>query len=679
MANDYKNIPASLCKMNQWVCFKLEWNAAKNKHDKIPYNPVTGYKAKANDSTTWTDYETAAAAVQRGAYDGIGFEFANGIFGVDLDHVVNVDKTLTAEAQDIIKTLDSYTEYSPSGTGAHIICVGSIPPKDRRNGNVEMYSDGRFFTVTGNVLGQPKEVQERTEAAATVHAKYIKREAAPVQPAPQKPNTGTNTSDSSILNKAFNSERGASIRALYSGDTSAYGGDQSRADQALINHLAYWTNGNAEQMDRLFRQSGLIRDKWNERHGADTYGNMTINKALESFTPYTPASGTDYKVSFGTPPSVGTQQLPQEPAESQREYPTSDNPQPDSISEYLERTFTDDLRHFSTFKDKKTGFDNLDKHCGGLYPGLYVIGAISSLGKTTFIHQMGDQLAAAGNHILFFSLEQSRLEMVTKSISRTMARRSISTAVSAINIRSRGITPEVLAAAEEYNETAKNISVIECNFNESIESILKYIHDYMAKNPGIKPVTIVDYLQIIPPSDPRQDIRAKVDNIVRGLKKIQSENDLVIFIVSSINRSNYLYPIDFESFKESGGIEYTADVIWGLQLQVLNDDIFDSDKKIKEKRELVRKAKMAEPRKMELVCLKNRYGISSYKCGFNYYPRFDLFAEDPSYREGESGEAQEPSRSESREQESAKPGKANGKAKGEELIIKDHRVTRKEK
>lgn len=679
MTTDYKNIPVSLRRMNQWVCFRLEPNEQKGKPDKIPYNPATGYRAKANDPTTWTNYETAAAAAQGGKYDGIGFELDNGIFGVDLDHVVNADGTLTAEALDIIKTLDSYTEYSPSGTGAHIICVGSLPPKDRRNGKIEMYDSGRYLTVTGNVLGQPKEVQERTAEAATVHAKYLKREAtAPAQPAQQKPSTGTNASDNELLKKAFNSKGGAAIWALYGGNISAYGGDQSAADQALINHLAYWTNGNAEQMDRLFRKSDLMRDKWDERRGADTYGQMTINKALESFTPYAP-SGADYKVTFGTPPSVETQQSPQEPAADQREYPTTENPQPDSIAEYLERTFTDDLKHFSTFKDKKTGFNNLDRHCGGLYPGLYVIGAISSLGKTTFIHQMGDQLAAAGNHILFFSLEQSRLEMVTKSISRTMARRNTSTAVSAINIRSRGITPEVLAAAEEYNGIAKNISVIECNFNESIESILKYIHDYIGTNPGIKPVIVVDYLQIIPPSDPRQDIRTKVDNIVRGLKKIQSENDLVIFIVSSINRSNYLYPIDFESFKESGGIEYTADVVWGLQLQVLNDDIFESDKKIKEKRELVRKAKMAEPRKMELVCLKNRYGVSSYKCGFNYYPRFDLFTEDPSYKEGESGEAQEPSRSESREQESAKPGIANGKAKGGELTVKDHRVTRKEK
>ncbi len=102
-------------------------------------------------------------------------------------------------------------------------------------------------------------------------------------------------------------------------------------------------------------------------------------------------------------------------------------------------------------------------------------------------------------------------------------------------------------------------------------------------------------------------------------------------MVSSINRANYLNPVDFESFKESGGIEYTADVVWGLQLQILNDDLFSKDNKIKEKRETVRAAKKAIPRKIELLCLKNRYGVSSYSCGFNYYPQFDLFEADPTY------------------------------------------------
>ena len=135
----------------------------------------------------------------------------------------------------------------------------------------------------------------------------------------------------------------------------------------------------------------------------------------------------------------------------------------------------------------------------------------------------------------------------------------------------------------------------------------------------------MDYLQIIRPLDPKQNTKDAVDGHVRALKKLQTDNDLVLLVISSLNRQNYLTPVDFESFKESGGIEYTADVIWGLQLQIMNGDLFDKKDKLKEKREKVKAAKLENPRKIELVCLKNRYGKSSYSCGFKYYPQFDYF------------------------------------------------------
>jgi replicative DNA helicase len=623
----YKNIPESLKKLNQWVCFKLEYNKKKGKYDKIPKDPKTGYNAKANDPATWNDFQTAVKAVSKYGFDGIGIEFANGIFGVDLDGVVK-DGKLTPEAQDIIKTLDSYTEYSPSGTGVHILCKGTIPPKDRRKGNIEMYSEGRFFTVTGNILGEPKDIQERTAQAAIVHAKYLKREEQ--KPTNQQP-ADLDLSDSELINKAMSAKNGHIFRALWNGDISGYP-SQSEADLALCNLLAYWTNGNAYRMDALFRQSGLYReDKWNKRHGADTYGNMTINKALSDFTPYTPPVESNKKTaptSAATPGAV-------ENNNSNTLYQSGQDPQTalkeNLVSQYLEDVFIKDIDKFKSYKDRKTGFNNLDELTGGLYPGLYVVGAISSLGKTTFVHQIGDQLAEQGDHVLFFSLEQSRLEMVTKSLSRITARHNKATAVSAIKIRAGKLTPEVIAAAEEYNKIADRISVIECNFDTNIYSIVEYTKAYMEAF-KVKPVVIVDYLQIIPPTDPRQSDKEKVDSIVRGLKKLQSENDLVLFVISSINRANYLTPIDFESFKESGGIEYTADVVWGLQLQILNDDLFNSEKKIKEKREKVRQAKKAIPREIELVCLKNRYGVSSYSCGFKYDPRFDLFEPDNLYK-----------------------------------------------
>ena len=125
------------------------------------------------------------------------------------------------------------------------------------------------------------------------------------------------------------------------------------------------------------------------------------------------------------------------------------------------------------------------------------------------------------------------------------------------------------------------------------------------------------------PTDPRQI----VDSNLIALKRLSRELETPVFVICSVNRSNYLTPIDFEAFKESGAIEFTADVVWGLQLEAMNDPIFEKEGKIKEKRETVAKAKAADPRKIELVCLKNRYGVSSYSCYFDYTPEFDLFTE----------------------------------------------------
>lgn len=310
---------------------------------------------------------------------------------------------------------------------------------------------------------------------------------------------------------------------------------------------------------------------------------------------------------------------------------------PDNVAYYIKHSMGNDL---ARFKDEiKTGFSNLDREAGGLYPGLYVIAAISSLGKTTFTHQMADNIAAAGNDVLFFSLEQSRLELVTKSIARWTAKKDLATAVTSLAIRKGYLPQQVIDATREYTEAVGDrFSVIEGNFNCTVSFIGDYIRGYMARNKtaetGERPVVVIDYLQVITADkDPETgrkmtETRQIVDHNITELKRISRDLDITVILVSSVNRANYMQPIDFESLKESGGIEYTADVVWGLQLQCLNDPIFDKEKDIKKKRETVKKAKAANPRKIELVCLKNRYGISSYCCGFNYYPAADLFTED---------------------------------------------------
>ena len=292
---------------------------------------------------------------------------------------------------------------------------------------------------------------------------------------------------------------------------------------------------------------------------------------------------------------------------------------------YFETYFASDVEKFKSSGRLKSGYPNLDA-ITNLYPGLYVIGAISSLGKTTFIHQMCDQIAEAGSHVLFISLEQSALELASKSISRNIAKEDAVHGLTSLQVRrSSPAEPAIQKAINQYMAYAGRIVIAECNFQATIHDIAASVKNYIAKN-NVKPVVIIDYLQVIQ-AEPGSHMTTKdlVDFHVRVLKKLQSDYQLTVIVISSINCQNYMASIDFESFKESGGIEYTADVVWGLQLQCIHDKPFESSNKINEKRKRILQGKSANPRKIELVCLKNRFGISSYKCLFDYHPNYDLF------------------------------------------------------
>lgn len=301
-----------------------------------------------------------------------------------------------------------------------------------------------------------------------------------------------------------------------------------------------------------------------------------------------------------------------------------------NMASYYENQFASDAENFKKSGRLKSGYANLDV-ITNLYPGLYVIGAISSLGKTTFVHQMCDQIAENGDHILFFSLEQSALELASKSIARTMAIENTEYGLSSLQIRRSDLSdPRILSAIDRCRAISQNTTIIECSFRATINDIVNTVHEYV-KQYNVKPVVVIDYLQVIQPSEEfRMTAKDAVDYHVKRLKELQTDLQITMFVISSLNRQNYMTAIDFESFKESGGIEYTADVVMGLQLQVIHDPLFAKQNKINEKRQLIINAKRENPRKIELVCLKNRFGVSSYSCLFNYYAKFDWFIPDTS-------------------------------------------------
>ena len=189
--------------------------------------------------------------------------------------------------------------------------------------------------------------------------------------------------------------------------------------------------------------------------------------------------------------------------------------------------------------------------------------------------------------------------------------------------------------------SANSPTLIESDFETTAADITATIDAYMQENAGQKPIVIIDYLQLIaPPASFRGDTRACIDENLKALKKMQKETGLFVLIVSSFNRSSNYEPISYESFKESGGIEYTCDYVFGLQLTIQdmdndnfyttwrNDDTgskYTKERPAHEKKKMLQEAQRQDPKRVEFVALKNRRGQQSFAACFNYYPYYDLF------------------------------------------------------
>lgn len=264
---NYESIPQELKAVKNWVC----WTS-----DKLPKNPYTGGNAQSNNPQTWSDFDTAVQAVTKYGFGGIGFMFSPPYFGVDLDKCLDNDDFI----EEFVETLQSYTEISRSGQGIHIICKGKLPDGARRRGNVEMYSDRRYFIMTGN-LYKPEynAIKNCTDTIKILHSKYLADITPKVAP---KVVEVVNMADSEIIDKARNCKTGSLFQLLYSGNWQGLYSSQSEADLALCNQLAFWTQRNAAQMDRIFRTSGLMRPKWDEKRNTYTYGEKTIEKAISN-------------------------------------------------------------------------------------------------------------------------------------------------------------------------------------------------------------------------------------------------------------------------------------------------------------------------------------------------------------------------------------------------------------
>jgi replicative DNA helicase len=283
-----------------------------------------------------------------------------------------------------------------------------------------------------------------------------------------------------------------------------------------------------------------------------------------------------------------------------------------------------------------TNFTELDKILDdGLYEGLYILGAISSLGKTSFALQMADQIAQQEQDVLIFSLEMARTELMAKSISR------ITFLECGDNIDKAKTTRGITSGKRHINYSVAE----KFHINDSIKKYASYT-DYLfihegTGNIGVEqirettethikiteknPVVIIDYLQILAPCEPRATDKQNTDRAIFELKRLSRDLKIPVIGVSSLNRENYNSNISMSAFKESGAIEYSSDVLMGLQFEAVGDVLGEDNSKITS--ESINRMKRKYPRKIELKILKNRNGATGDSVTFDYYPMYNYFHE----------------------------------------------------
>jgi len=290
-----------------------------------------------------------------------------------------------------------------------------------------------------------------------------------------------------------------------------------------------------------------------------------------------------------------------------------------------------------------TGFKQLDYILdGGLFDGLYILGAISSLGKTTFVLQMADHIAASGHDVLLFSLEMARFELAGKSISRqtfildrspgrTLAKTTRGIINGSLYQEYARNEPEglnlIFEAISAYGKAAGRIYILEASGQIGATEIRAAVAKHKQLT-GRQPVVFIDYLQILKPRDTKSSDKQNTDWAVSELKRISRDYKVPVFAVSSLNRDNYSSPINMTAFKESGAIEYSSDVLIGLQVDGA-DEYSSSEAKRAQNYLDTELKKKQDPRGIELKILKNRNGRFGDPIKYRYYAKYNYFEEDP--------------------------------------------------
>ncbi|MCD5565186.1 DnaB-like helicase C-terminal domain-containing protein [Lactobacillus delbrueckii] len=302
--------------------------------------------------------------------------------------------------------------------------------------------------------------------------------------------------------------------------------------------------------------------------------------------------------------------------------------QPDN---WLDKYYADIKQRHDYPDNIPTGFKNLDDELdGGLQPKLYVLGAVSSLGKTTFALNVADNLAKQGRHVFFFSMESSKREVTDKLLSRASC---LSNGHKWTQLQvSRGAWLNNAEDKEKFDGLFKAFSryqrFLHIYDNRVKASQVKdLVNGWLDNHPDEKkPLVVVDYLQILQAEQDNVTDKAKVTDSVSVLSELTKQAEVPVLVISSLNRASYWQDVSFESFKESGEIEYSADVMLGLEFAHREEYItVQKNGHVELNKEKFDQRKQEVPRRVEMVILKNRTGKTGGHIFFKYNAKYNNY------------------------------------------------------
>lgn len=663
---NFDAIPQEMKDIPQWFMWKaIDTGRSDRKLSKYPTD-INGNKITwTNTNELYTFNEVRNAYESNNQFDGISFNVAGSglvIIDIDLENDENGQPTLTEKEKPFLNA--GYVENSVSGRGYHIVLKGDLPTSLQNNKNVydeygnklEVFYNTGFIAVTGDVyenhsLIDNVEISEqfinylnKNYKAKNTDSPTSHLEAYTEQPTnsdsfiPPKVNTSEalnlwiNTGNKTLKN------RNVDKMALWRREDEAmqkYGNDKSEASFAIVYELAYFMWDNPVGLHSLIVNNRF----WNEQDNYMINNAKRLKHDIQKAINERKRSGKLYQRPASR--NIGNQAASNkfESEEEKRRKSMLEQYKGANAKDNID-DFIDGINNKANTPPTSTGFPLLDEVLsGGMREGLTVIGAISSLGKTTMAQQIADNVAQSGRDVLFISLEMARSELMSKSISRETLLEVLENDGDIRNAKtSIGITDAskhknyskdekrlINIAIERYNEYAGNIYIVEAFGQIGFQDVRELVKIHHEKT-GKAPLVVIDYLQIMKPDDPRATDKTNTDRAVNGLKQISRDFKTTILAISSLSRQHYNSPMSLGAFKESGAIEYSSDVLIGLDFTKMLENSSEMD--FEEEKDKV-------PRNITLTILKNRNGRTGKRINYLYDPRFNYFEEDDYYKKPE--------------------------------------------